>query len=169
MSSVYKPEKLEAWADMCIADKAYPIEVTISINKNGNYIIEQGVDGRRLRGRFVGWMADEFHSQSKIVPPKNRNTAVFNKMWTTPLEALLRQAIYVGGIKYDDLKPEDKYNTLNAMCFRLLLKDVLATQKEQGLTIHSPLSVEKVGTDVCASNNHYKMAVRKLEAEVESS
>ena len=165
MSSVYKPEKLIEWAKMCVDDKAFPIEVIISINKSGNYTIEQTIDGRKLRGRFIGWMADEFHSQSKIVPPKNRNSKVFAKMWTVPLETLLRQAVYVGGIKYDDLKPRDKYSTLNAMCFRLLLKDVLETQREQGLTIHSPLSIEKVGTDVCANNNHYKMAVRKLESE----
>jgi hypothetical protein len=110
-------------------------------------------------------MAKEFKDLTKIVPPKNNTTKAYNKLWTQPLEALLRQSLYIGGLSYDKLKPREKYNTTNAMCFRLMLKDVVAKQKEQGLTISDPNSVVKVGLGVAADGNHYLLAIRRLEAE----
>lgn len=163
---VYEVGILEDWVQVCLADKAYPIEVTIKIHKNGKFEIEQAIDGRQLRGRFVLWMTNQFWKRTNIVPPKNKTSAAFNKTWIVPLEGIMRQALYAGGVNYDELKPKEKYTALHGLCFNLVLSDTIEKQKEEGLTIAQPLSIAKVGTDVAANGAHYRLAVARYEAEL---
>lgn len=163
---VYEQELLEDWVQVCLADKAYPVEITIRIHKNGKYEIEQTVDGRQLRNRFTIWMTNQFFKKTNIKPPKNKTSAGFNKTWVMPLEAILRQAVYAGGVDYDELKPKDRYTALHGICFNLLLNDTVEKQRSDGLTIAQPMSIEKVGTDVAANGTHYRSAVVRYEAEL---
>lgn len=163
MSAVYEVGILEDWVQTCLADRVYPIKIEISIDKDGNHTIEQHVDGRKLRGKFIVWMTTEFQARSKIKAPKNRNSKSFNKMWVMPMEELLRQALWVGGVDYDSLKPKDRYTTIHAICFREVLTHVIEVQREKGLTISSPASLTKVGTDITSQGNHYRTAIRKSE------
>ena len=165
-AKVYEVEILEDWVQVCLADKAYPVEVTIKIHKNGKFEIEQAVDGRQLRGRFVSWMVNQFFKKTNIKPPKNKTSAAFNRTWVTPLETIMRQAVYTGGVDYDELKPKDKYTPLHGICFNLVLNDTVEKQREQGLTIAQPLSILKIGTDVAASGTHYRSAVVRYKAEL---
>ena len=158
---VFEEDVLQDWVQLCLADKVYPIRITIDINRDGKVLIEQHIDGRKLRGRFITWMAGEFHKCADIAPPANMTNQAFTKMWAAPMEALLRQAVYKGGVQYDKLKPKDKYNTLHAILFRDILKETITEQRSDGLTISSPQSIEKVGTSLVAKGNHYKVAVAK--------
>lgn len=163
---VYEEAILQDWVNVCLADKAYPIEVNIKIHKNGRFEIEQIADGRQLRGRFVLWMVNQFFKKTNIKPPKNKTSAAFNKTWVMPLEAILRQAVYTGGVDYDELKSKDKYTTLHGICFNLLLNDTVEKQRSDGLTIAQPMSIQKIGTDVAANGTHYRAAVVRYEAEL---
>lgn len=165
-TKIYEEEILAEWADLCVKEKAYPVEVVIKINSKGKYTITQIVDGRALRKRFIHWMADQFFKYSNIKPPKNQNTAEFNKLWATPLETLLRQAVFIGGVDYDELKPKDKYTPLNGLCFNLLLRDTIEKQRDNQLVIAMPASIAKVGADVVAQGTHYRLAQRQYEAKL---
>lgn len=163
---VYEEDVLLDWVQLCLADKVYPIKIEIVIDKNGKYTIKQQIDGRKLRADFIGWMAKEFTEQTHIVPPTNG--AAFNKLWASPMEAMLRQVVYKGGVKYNDLKPEDKYTSLHAICFRVILRDTLEKQREGKLTFSSPNSVEKVGINLAAEGRHYHTAQRLEQRMLES-
>lgn len=158
MSQVYREDLLQAWINECLKNKAYPIEVNVKIEKNGKFTIEYPLDGRQLRKRFILWMSNQFFKQTQVVPPKNKNNSAFNKMWATPLETILRQAVYKGNVDYDTLTPKDKYNTLNGICFNLVLNDTVKKQRDAGLTIADPNSILKIGKDVAATGNHYNRA-----------
>jgi hypothetical protein len=163
---VYQEDILQDWVNICLADGAYPIEVTIKIHKNGRFEIEQVLDGRRLRNRFTIWMVNQFFKKTNIKPPKNKTSAAFNKTWVTPLETILRQAVYTGGVDYDKLKPKDKYTALHGICFNLLLSETVEKQRAAGLTIAQPTSIVKIGTDIASTGTHYRSAVMRYEAEL---
>lgn len=158
---VFKEEILMEWVEACISEKALPISVEISIDKKGKHKIEMIVSGNKLRSRFVTWLADEFRRQTDIVPPKRMTGQAWNRTWLTPMESLLRQSVYKAGIRYDELQAREKYVTVHALTFRLLLKDVVAFHRDNSLVIAQPLSILKTGTALAAEGDYYRRAVRQ--------
>lgn len=163
---VFEEELLLEWVRNVLADQKFPIKITVSVDRNGVHSIEQYVDGRKVRGEFIDMLTNQFFKRTGIVPPpksKQKNKS-FTKLWVNPMEAMLRQAVYRGGISYDQLKGKDKYNKLHVATFSYLVKDSWEKAEEGSLTIAAPLSLEKIGISVASSGSHYRTAVRFMES-----
>ena len=162
---VFEEQLLLEWVRNVLADQVFPIKVTISVDKNGVHLIDQFVDGRKVRGEFIDMLTNQFFQRTGIVPPpkSKQRTKEFTKLWTSPMEAMLRQAVYRGGIKYDTLSGKDKYSKLHVATFSYLIKDAWKQAVESNLTIAMPLALQKIGISVASSGSHYRTAVHYME------
>jgi len=156
---VFEEELLLEWIRNALADKRYPIEITIKINKDATYAIKQKVDGRKVRAEFLSVLTRQFTSRTGIAPSEKSGTKAFTKLWATPMEAMLRQTVYRGTNRiYDDMDGVERYSRLHVVAFNYLVRDAWAKTQENDLTIANPLALQKTGVSVALSGSHYRAA-----------
>ena len=169
MTEVFRHDILNKWVKECVDKKVFPIEISITIDKEGKSEIIDLTDGRDKRSRWIKFQTDKFSAVAKIAPPPTKTQAeikAFQKMWVKPFEEFMRQILFQAGKDWQKLTPDEKYTKPHALAFSLAVKEIIAKMKEQELTYSDPNSTMKVGINVISTNDFHRRALARMGKEV---